>query len=113
MGETPTQRQYRDDALVLGELGWHLPNSKLPRVTVRLPRALAEKAVAAWERENEGEPDPEDYGQRAQRHRAATLALIGLSITNDGEWTDDEVEVPLDPSFIGIAVDAADDLPTR
>jgi hypothetical protein len=82
-------------------------------VEVRLPRRLAEQAVAAWERDDgEGPLDPETHEQAAQRHRAATLSLIGLTITECGRWRDDEVLVELDPVFIGLAVDAADDLPS-
>jgi hypothetical protein len=46
-----------------------------------------------------------------QRLRAATLALVGLSITQDGRWDDGEAVVSLDPAFIGMAINAADDLP--
>ncbi|MFI4992102.1 MAG: hypothetical protein ACHQCH_00605 [Solirubrobacterales bacterium] len=81
---------------------------------VRLPRRLAERAVAAWERDDgEGPLDPETYEQAAQRHRAATLSLIGLNIAEHGRWEGDEVVVELDPVFIGNAVDATDDLPSN
>jgi hypothetical protein len=114
MADTERQRQYREDALVLGELGWLLVHGELPKVEVRLPRALAEKAVAAWERDDDAAPpDPEDFEQRAQRHRAATLALIGLSIVNGGRWDADDVVVELSPDLIGMAVSASDDLPSR
>lgn len=99
---------------MLGELGWVLANAELPRVEVRLPRSLGERAVAAWERDgNEGPLDPESYEQRVQRHRAGTLGLIGLSIVNGGRWEGDEVVVGLSPDLIGVAVDASDDLPSR
>jgi hypothetical protein len=112
MAETEWQRQYRDDAQVLGELGWSLSRAELPAVEVRLPRALGEKAVAAWDREgNEGPLDRENYEQRVLRRRAGTLGLIGLSIVERGRWGVDEVVVPLGPDLIGVAVDAADDLP--
>jgi len=55
--------------------------------------------------------DPETFEQRVQRHRAATLALIGLSIVNGGHWEADEMVVELGPDLIGVAVDASDDLP--
>jgi hypothetical protein len=114
MADTDRQRQYREDALVLGELGSALFHGELPKVEVRLPRALAEKAVAAWERDDDdGPPDPEDFEQRAQRHRAATLALIGLSIVNGGRWDADDVVVELSSDFIGEAASASDDLPWR
>jgi hypothetical protein len=106
------EQQYEQDAVVLGELGRHLVRLDMPRVSVRLPRSLAERAVAAWERDEDSTvPEAEDFEQRAKHHRAATLALIGLSITNGGRWDEEGVEVELDPTFIGLAVDAADDLP--
>ncbi|MFH9060960.1 hypothetical protein ACH4GM_07035 [Streptomyces coeruleorubidus] len=42
--------RYRDDTKVLAAFGSHV-TPQPDRVTVRLPRALAEAAVAAWERE--------------------------------------------------------------
>jgi hypothetical protein len=108
------ESQYREDAQVLGEVGWSLSRAELPLVEVRLPRALGAKAVAAWEREgNEGPLDPDSYEQRVQRHRAGTLRLIGLSIVERGRWDGEQVVVPLGPGLIGAAVDAADDLPSR
>ena len=83
----------------------------LPDVEVRVPRALADKAVAAWERDEEGSPDPEDSEQRLQRHRAGSLALIGLCIVNDGRSDGDEVVVGLQLGLIGDALYAADALP--
>jgi len=99
---------------VAGEVGTVLLDQSLPQVEVRLPRNLAELAVAAWERDDgEGPLDPETYEQSRQRNHAGTLALIGLSITERGRWEGDEVVVELDPVFIGNAVDAADDLPSN
>jgi hypothetical protein len=103
---------YRADAEVLGQLGEVLAQAELPRIEVRLPRLVAESAVAAWEREDGEGVDPETFEQRVQRHRAGTLALIGLSIVNAGRWEGDEVAVALSPDLIGVAVDAADDLPS-
>jgi len=108
--ESKWQELYRREARVLGELGSVLVTASLPQVEVRLPRHLAEQAVAAWERDdNEGALDPEIFEQRMQRHRAATLSLIGLSIAERGRWEGNEVIVELDPVFIGLAADAADD----
>jgi hypothetical protein len=113
MPETPDQRQFREDARVLGHLGWRLVHSDMPDIEVRLPRALAELAVAAWERDDGGPADPENHEQRAQRHHAGTLGLIGLSIENGGRWEADEVVVGLSPNLIGNAVNASDDLPSE
>ncbi len=96
---------------MLGELGWLLIHSDIPDVEVRLPRSLAELAVAAWQRDSEGPVDPESHEQRAQRHQAGVLALIGLSIESGGRWEGDEVVVGLSPDLIGNAIDASDDLP--
>ncbi len=77
--ESAWQRQYREDAVVLGELGSVLMQMKLPSIEVRLPRRLGEAAVAAWEREdNDGPLDPETFEQ-VQRHRGGTLALNSRS----------------------------------
>lgn len=85
--ETMWQRQYREDSVVLGEVGRVLAQAGLPSIEVRLPRRLAEAAVRAWQREgNEGPLHPETFEQRVQRHRAGTLGLIGLSIVNGGRW---------------------------
>ena len=114
MGETETQKTWRGDARVLGEVGAVLLGQSLPQVEVRLPRRLAEQAVAAWERDDGGGPlEPETSEQAARRLLAGTLALIGLSITERGRWEGDEVVVELDPALIGPAVDAADRLPSN
>lgn len=114
MDETETQQTWRGEARVLGEVGAVLLEQSFPLVEVRLPRRLAEQAVAAWERDDgEGPLDPETYEQAAQRLRAATLSLIGLNIAERGRWEDDEVVVEIDPAFIGSAVDAADYLPSN
>jgi hypothetical protein len=114
VSETEWQRQYREDAQTLGQLGWVLAQTNLPRIEVRLPRRLAEAAVVAWEREgNEGPLDPETLEQRIQRHRAGALGLVGLSIVNGGRWEADDVVVELSPDIIGAAVSASDDLPSK
>jgi hypothetical protein len=59
MNETDRQRLYREESQLLGEIGAVLARADLPKVTVRLPSALARAAVAAWQRDDEGEPDPE------------------------------------------------------
>lgn len=51
------------------------------------------------------------FEQRVQRQRAATLALIGLAVSDQGRVEGNDVVVGLHPVFIGVAVDAADDLP--
>lgn len=112
-GETERQRLYRMDAEVLGQLGCVLAQVDLPNIEVRLPRDVAESAVAAWERDDTDDIDVETFEQRVRRRRAATLALIGLSIVNAGRWEGEEVVVPLGADLIGVAVDVADDMPAR
>jgi hypothetical protein len=112
MEETDRQRLYREEARLLGQIGEALAKFDLPKVTVRLPSSLAQAAVAAWQRDDEGEPDPESYEQRVARHRAGALALIGLAVEEGGRYEGDLVVVDLSPDLIGLAVDAADDLPT-
>lgn len=66
--------------------------------------------MAAWERDDSGgELVSENPQQRAIRHRAATLALIGLTVQEDGVAEGDEVAVELDAWYIGHALDAAED----
>jgi hypothetical protein len=74
--------------------------------------ALARAAVAAWQRDDEGEPEPESYEQRVLRHRAGALALIGLAVEDQGRAEGDEVVVDLSADVIGSALDAADGLPS-
>jgi hypothetical protein len=112
MDETDRQRRYREDARVLGEIGAILARADLPRIPVRLPSALAQAALEAWQHDDEGGPDPESFEQRAIRHRAAALGLIGLSVEQTGRADGDEVVVELTPNLIGNAFDAADDLPS-
>ncbi|HWF52512.1 MAG TPA: hypothetical protein VG294_17855 [Solirubrobacteraceae bacterium] len=109
--DTASQQVYRREARILAELGAVLARASLAPIEVRLPRPLAEQAVAAWDREeDEGPLDPESYEQYVQRGRAATLSLIGLCIAQGGRWEDDSVVVDLPPTFVGAACDAADEL---
>jgi hypothetical protein len=78
-------------------------------VSVRLPRSLAETALAAWQRDTGNEPPvpPETPEQRHVRYRAAALGLIGLSIESGGIVEGDEVVVDIDAWHIGDAYRAA------
>jgi hypothetical protein len=110
VAETDAQAAYRRDAATLAGIGSVLRDAELPRIEVRLPVALAEAAVRAWEWDDEGELSSESSEQRQQRHRAGALALIGLAISERGQNLGDEVVVGLAPELIGAALDAADDL---
>ena len=109
--ETERQQRYRHEAGLLGEIGALLAKVDLPSTEVRLPRAVAEQALAAWQRDADERPlDPETYEQGMRRRRAATLSLIGLSIETAGRWDNDHVTVELHPQLIGEALEAADEL---
>jgi len=113
MEESERRRLYRYEAQLLGEIGAVLVNAELPRVEVRLPVELAHAAVLAWDRDDEAELDAESYEQGVVRRRAATLALVGLAVSELGHADGEEVVVNLDPVLIGIAVEAADELPPK
>ncbi|CAM4146551.1 hypothetical protein NONI108955_11615 [Nocardia ninae] len=81
--------------------------AQVGRVTVRLPKALAEAALAAWDRDELGELGEETREQYALRGRAAELALIGLAISDRGCWVDDELVVDLDVAVAGAALRAS------
>jgi hypothetical protein len=101
-GETvngPLARYRRDDA-ILAAIG---------REFRRITKALADQAVAAWERdETETNPD-ETAAERQVRHQAGTLALIGLAIQERARLDGDAYIVELDSWQIGDALNAADD----
>jgi hypothetical protein len=104
--------RYAEDALVLGRIGAIL----FPQDTglsVRLPKELADLALAAWNRDDSsasGPADAETVDQRAVRERAAYLALIGLCIENTAQPDGDEVICDLDAGYIGGALRAAESL---
>ncbi|GAA1602991.1 hypothetical protein GCM10009804_69320 [Kribbella hippodromi] len=104
--------EYADEARVLGEIGTVFRAAELPALRVTVPAALASRAVSAWERDDEGTvPAAEDAAERGRRHRAGTLALIGLAITERGQVdADGNTVVDLGPELIGVAMDAADEL---
>ncbi|MEU9793407.1 hypothetical protein AB0E27_22720 [Streptomyces sparsogenes] len=73
------------------------------RITVRLPRAVAEAAVEAWGRDESDSPGEETHEQYALRDRAAELALTGLAIAGRGRWEGDELVIDLDTGSAGAA----------
>ena len=104
-----TYTVWAKDAEVLAHLGRHLYEQPT-RLEVRLPKTMAAEAVAAWHRNGDGGALPaETPEQRATRHKAATLGLIGLSIETDGVEHGDEVVVEIESWFIGLALEAADE----
>ena len=102
--------EWAKDGLVLAEIGRALFSQNLD-VQVRIPRQLADRAVASWEREDTGIglPSPESPEQQRIRHRSATLSLIGLSVQQFGVEDGDEVVLPLYAWYAGDALNAADE----
>ncbi|MEE1821488.1 hypothetical protein PUR61_04635 [Streptomyces sp. BE20] len=87
-------------------IGEHV-DAQVGRVTVRLPRAVAEAAVDAWERDEVGDLGEETHEQYALRGQAGDLALIGLVISERGRWEGEEVLIDLDVASAGAAVRAS------
>ncbi len=87
-------------------IGAHL-DPQISRIRVRLPRSVAESAVAAWDREELGGIGEESREEYELRDDAAELALIGLAITSRGVWDGEEVVVDLDVAQISAALQAA------
>jgi hypothetical protein len=111
MTEPDWKSIYRRDAELLGKIGATLAQTALPKIQVRLPKALARAAVEAWERDgNEAGPGEETMYERVHRHRAGTLGLIGLAVQRDGRDWGEETVVKLAPELVGLAIEAADDL---
>ncbi|MFC9753093.1 hypothetical protein [Streptomyces sp. NPDC056921] len=98
--------RYREDSKSLALIGKHV-DAQVGRVTVRLPRAVAEAAVDAWERDESGDVGEETHGQYELRDQAGDLALIGLVISERGRWEGEEVVIDLDVVSAGAAVRAS------
>ncbi|MFF5228567.1 hypothetical protein [Dactylosporangium sp. NPDC000521] len=77
------------------------------RISVRLPRSLAEPAVAAWNRDEPGGIGEESREEFELRDDAAELAWIGLAISERGGWDGEEVVVDLDAVQVAAALRAA------
>jgi hypothetical protein len=97
--------RYGADQTVLRAIGAHLA-PQIGRITVRLPRSLAESAAAAWDRNHEGEVGDETREQHELRDAAAWLAFIGLAVKERGVPDGDEVIVDLDVGNVAAALRA-------
>jgi hypothetical protein len=97
------------EAQTLVELGAVFREADLPGIEVRIPAALADAAVRAWERDDSDPVDGETAAARTTRHHAGILALIGLCVSEAGQGEGDEVVVTLPVEFIGAAFIAADE----
>jgi hypothetical protein len=98
--------RYRLDRSVLAVIGARL-ESQVSRISVRLPRSLAESAVAAWDREEPGGVGEESREEYELRDDAAELAWIGLAISERGVWDGEEAVVDLDVVQVAAALRAA------
>ncbi|MET8382840.1 hypothetical protein ABZV14_07530 [Streptosporangium canum] len=108
MDESQEYTRYRQDSAVLAEIGRFL-DPQVARLTVRLSGDLARAAVAAWDRDEEGEAGEETVEQARVRDRAASLALIGLAVADRGTASGDEIVVELDVTEVAAALLAAYD----
>ncbi|BAL88115.1 hypothetical protein AMIS_28950 [Actinoplanes missouriensis 431] len=106
MGGQEQYVRYRQDRTVLAAIGTQL-ESQVNRVSVRLPRSLAESAVAAWDREETDEIGEESREEYELRDDAAELAWIGLAVSERGVWDGEEVVVDLDVVQVAAALRAA------
>ena len=102
--------QYAQDSAILGEIGRILfPQDT--QLSVRLPKDLADQALAAWRRDEPGaaRTAQETPEQQLVRTRAAYLALIGLCIENTALPSGGEVLCELDALYIASALQAAEE----
>ncbi|MEE1782923.1 hypothetical protein PUR71_08340 [Streptomyces sp. SP17BM10] len=94
--------RYREDSKLLAAIGERV-HAQVGRVTVRLPGAVAQAAVDAWERDETGDIGEETREQYELRGQAGDLALIGLAISERGRREGEEVVVDLHVSSAGAA----------
>lgn len=101
--------QWQEDAQNLAAIGRAVYDVPMPLVEVWLPAELAERAAAAWRRDDDGEPRDETPAERRTRQRAGSLALIGAAVDERGRREGDVVVVQLSADLVAAAIDAADD----
>jgi hypothetical protein len=108
VGMDKNHEDWVADAATLHELAQELlPQS--PKVQLRLPRALADRAVAVRQRDEEPVNLPQETDeQRSIRNDAGTLGLIGLSIEDTGTEDGNDVVFRLDAWILGVALESAD-----
>jgi hypothetical protein len=109
MGRDDDYGLWERDASILPAIG-QLIAGQPTEIEIRLPREMAEQAIAIWKRDgSEGAIENESPAQWKIRHRAASVSLIGLSIESTGRAEGDEVVFTTDAWFVGHALDAADE----
>ena len=107
--EAGAYQRYRQEAELQGRIGAEFFGQP-STLTMRLPKKLADLALASWRREDDGHSlASETTEQRITRHRAGTLALIGLCIEQTGRSESNDIVCELDAWYIGGALEAADD----
>jgi hypothetical protein len=99
--------RYAEDAAALARIGVVLADQG-QRQPARLPRDLIDTARRAWHRDEPGVLGDELPEERSLRHRAATLALIGLAVDERGAPDGDHVLVALDPDVVSDAISRGD-----
>jgi hypothetical protein len=105
------QIRWLEDEKVLAEIGNHLQFVNRD-IEVHIPITLAKSAISAWNRNDTGGSesiDNETCKQRTIRHRAGSLALIGLALSLRGCNRNAGTSILLDSWLIAHALDAADD----
>lgn len=101
------RQRWSDDEAVISKIGAAFA-TQATKLELRIPADLARIAVQAWERDDLGDAsDVESSAESTTRQRAASLALIGLAITEHGRHEEAVVVVELDPWLVGDAVPAA------
>lgn len=110
MSEKDQYEIYSDESRLLAEVGAIALKMDIPRVELRLPRSLADRALEAWERDEEGDLGSESCEQERLRGDAAVWALIGLAIESEARSEGDYVITKIDPTLLGRAIDASDAL---
>ena len=100
---------WREDAADLAWAGQRMFRQAL-LVEVRLPTELAERAAAAWSRDDGGQMSADEFADDMRvRHRAAAWALIGLAIEQTGRSEGLETVFMVDAWQVGKALDAAEE----
>ena len=105
VGDREQYLRYQGDRAVLAAIGVRL-DAQVGRINVRLPRSVAELAVAAWDRDETAGVVEESREEWELRDDAAELALIGLAISERGVAHGEEVVVDLDLVQIAAALRA-------
>ncbi|MER7753931.1 hypothetical protein [Kitasatospora sp. NPDC097643] len=104
--QTARDTRLRKDSKALAAIGGRV-GAQVGPITVRLPRRLAQAALAAWDRWELDGSGEETHEQHVLHDRAAELALIGLAIQRNGRWEGNEMIVDLDVASAGAAVRAS------